>query len=108
VNEYERPTPRTEDEMKASDTVTANRKGCFDTFLGLAVKGVLFGGLAGYGTDTKTLIFEDGRGFTFCSTGGYWVTSRADVERAVRKAQQELEATENRLREVLTLAGGPR
>lgn len=88
-------------------TVTANTKDCFDTFLGLTVKGVLFGGLQGLEGDTKTLIFEDGRGFTFCSTGAYWVTSRAEVERAVRKAQQELEATDKRLREVLDLAGVP-
>jgi hypothetical protein len=86
--------------------VTSNTKACFDTFLGQKVKGVLFGGLHGHEQhDTKTLIFEDGRGLTFSGSGTYWVTSRSDVERAVRLAKAQLEATEVRLREVLDLAG---
>lgn len=89
----------------SNDTTTSNTKECFDTFIGQTVKGVLFGGLHGHGSDTKTLIFEDGRGFTFNGNGAFWVTSTEDVARAVRKASADLAATESRLKEVLDLAG---
>jgi hypothetical protein len=89
----------------------ANTRDCFTKFIGQRVVGVLFDALPTNRRDiaagTKTLIFEDGHGLTIASNGSYWVAIPGDVRRAVDAKSRELTATQEEMRGVLALAGGP-
>lgn len=88
--------------------LTSNTPACFTEFIGHEVIGFLRGGLHGYGPDTKTLVFDDGRGLTINDNGAYWVTSAEEVQRAVSRRQSELKSTKAELRRVIDLAGALR
>jgi hypothetical protein len=88
---------------------TANTPDCYRELIGHKIIGVLFGALPLNRSDlsagNKTLVLDDGRGFTISDNGSYWFESSADVKRAIERKQQELENRKREIAEVVTLAG---
>ncbi len=86
----------------------ANTKDCVRDLIGKKVVGVLFNALPIHPhlqTGTKTLIFDDGTGFTFNSRGAFWKETAKDITRAVGSKEQELRLIEADIKDVLTVAG---
>jgi hypothetical protein len=92
-------------------SAAANTNECFTEFIGRTVVGVMFDAFPPARHDlsagTKTLIFDDGRGLTISSKGTFWIEREEVVQRAIAKAQHDLDATQKRLGGVLALAGQP-
>lgn len=91
----------------------SNTKECFDEFIGLRVKGVLFNALPQARKDlaagTTTLVFEDGRGLTFKANDSgfmvWWIESQEDIARAIDAERDALRSAQRRTRELLSMAG---
>ncbi len=62
-------------------------------------------GRADLASGTKTLVFEDGSGFTFSDHGSFWHESADDVARALNRVRAQLEAIGATLESLLTMAG---
>lgn len=90
--------------MPASNTKEAIRE-----LVGRRIIGVMFDALPlndrKLQAGNKTLIFEDGTGFTFNTTGSFWLETSNDIGRAVAVVRSQLEATQQELAGVLELAG---
>jgi hypothetical protein len=89
--------------------VAANTKDAVRELIGKRIVGVLFDALPAQRADlrkgNKTLVFDDGTGFTFNSKGAFWTEIAEDVSRAVAIVERELRSAETDLRGVLELAG---
>lgn len=89
----------------------ANTRECIEDIIDRRVVGCLFDALPVGRKDlargTRTLILDDGTGFTFTSNGSFWRESAEDVARAVAAVQREWLATKRNLEGVLALAGQP-
>ena len=87
----------------------ANTRDCVRDLIGKKIVGVLFDALPvshrDLQTGTKTLVFDDGTGFTFNSRGAFWKETAKDITRAVELKKQELHAIETDIKDVLTVAG---
>ena len=87
----------------------ANTKDCVRDLIGKKIVGVLFDALPvshrDLQTGTKTLVFDDGTGFTFNSRGAFWRETKKDITRAVGLREQELRLIEADIKDVLTVAG---
>ncbi len=86
----------------------ANTKDCVRDLINKKVVGVLFDALPitqDLSRGTKTLIFDDGTGFTFNSRGAFWRETAKDITRAVGLKEQELRLIEADIKDVLTVAG---
>lgn len=81
--------------MAASNTFEAFRE-C----IGHKVVGVLKDAMPpsdrGLAAGTKTLVFEDGTGFTMAPNGSYWRESKKEIDRAISIRKRELETNERR------------
>lgn len=90
----------------------SNTKECFRESVGKRIVGVLFDALPPHRPDlslgNKTVIFDDGTGLTFGGNGSYWQESRADIERAVERAREELARRKRDVEDVLQAAGALR
>lgn len=88
---------------------TANTKDCVRAIIGRKVIGVLFDALPMNRRDlsqgNKTLIFEDGTGFTFSDRGTFWLENASDIDRAIAKTELELRLRQSDLKDVLAVAG---
>ena len=98
-----------------------NTKDCVRDLIGKKVVGVLFNALPiqrdlrprlrrevihrDNEPGTKTLIFDDGTGFTFNSRGAFWKETTKDIARAVERKERELRSIEADIKDVLTVAG---
>jgi hypothetical protein len=89
----------------------SNTKDCVRDLVGKRIVGVLFDALPVNRSDlasgNKTLVFDDGSGFTFNSIGSFWAETAAELERAITQKKSELSALEQDIRDVLALAGEP-
>ena len=87
----------------------ANTQDCIRDLIGKTVVGVLFDALPVNHQDlavgTKTIVFDDGMGFTFNSRGAFWRETAKDITRAVGLKEQELRSIEADIKDVLTVAG---
>lgn len=90
-------------------TAASNTIECILDFRGAKVVGVLQGALPIGREDlargTTTLIFDDGRGFTFSDNGAFWAESPHDVRRALDVERRHLERNAAALDAVLRAAG---
>lgn len=88
---------------------TANTREAVRELIGKKIVGVLFDALplnrADLRSGNKTLVFEDGTGFTFNTNGAYWNENAEDVKRAVQAVEKSLSDTQRELRGVRKLAG---
>ncbi len=88
---------------------TANTHDCIRGLIGKTIVGVLFNALPTNRRDlasgNKTLVFEDGTGFTFSSKGTFWSETATDIARAVNTKHEELRLVEQDIRDVLVVAG---
>jgi hypothetical protein len=95
--------------MERNRMSASNTKECVRELVGRRIVGVLFNALPlndrSLASGNKTLVFEDGTGFTFSSNGSYWQESAENVRRAVVVEERELLAVQEDLRGVLDLAG---
>ena len=93
--------------MAASNTKDAVRE-----LIGRRIVGVLFDtlplGRADLNSGTKTLVFDDGSGFTFTAHGTFWQESQQEIARAVSVAQKQLSDVQREVEGVLSLAGALR
>lgn len=66
------------------DSIPSNTSGCFQTFVGERLIGVVEDLIESHEPDIscRTLIFESGRGLTITSNGTYWLESRNTVRAA--------------------------
>ena len=87
----------------------SNTRDCFRECIGHTVIGVLFDALPIERYDlakgNKTLVFDDGTGLTFSSSGSYWRENAANIARATAKAEERLRRTQGEIAAVLELAG---
>jgi hypothetical protein len=87
----------------------ANTKDCFRDLIGRRIIGVLFDALPSGGTGVrvgnKTLILDDGTGFTFHSSGSFWQETKEAIDRAIDRQIGELRAAQRDIEEVLAVAG---
>ena len=86
----------------------ANTKDCIRDLIEKRVVGVLFDALPlspSLALGTKTLLFDDGTGFTFNSRGAFWSETAIDISKAVKKKQDELHLVEKDIKDVLNVAG---
>ena len=90
--------------MAASNTKEAVRE-----LIGRKVVGVLFDALpinkADLQSGNKTLVFEDGSGFTFSSNGSFWRETTNDIGRAVAILEKRLSNNQRELEGILEVAG---
>ena len=90
-------------------SAASNTKDCFREFVGKKLIGLLFDtaplGHADLAGDTKTMIFDDGRGLTIANNGSFWIESAEEVGRAVGLRKTELQLIANELAEVISLSG---
>lgn len=90
-------------------SVAANTQNCVRAIVGKKIVGVMFDALPVQRRDlasgNKTLVFDDGSGFTFTSGGAFWLENADDVARAVALKRDELEAVQRDIQDVLDLAG---
>jgi hypothetical protein len=89
--------------------MTSNTRDCFRACVGKRIKGVLFdaipAGRKDLSSGTKTLIFEDGSGFTIARNGSFWIDGVEQIKRAILHKREELEVTNAEIKEVLKEAG---
>ncbi len=85
----------------------ANTSDCIRDLMGKTIVGVLFNPVnrRDLATGNKTLVFDDGTGFTFSSSGTFWSETAKDIARAVNEKQGELRLVEQEIRDVLVVAG---
>lgn len=81
-------------------SIPSNTKDCFRYCVGKTVRGVLFSG-----NGDKTLILDDGTGLTINSHGAYWITSKGNVDIAIRDRLATLEQNKRDIEEALQAAG---
>ena len=90
--------------MAASNTKDAVRE-----LIGKRIVGVLFDtiplGRADLSAGTKTLVFDDGTGFTVTSHGAFWRESENAIARAGDAARARLENAKRDIEDVLVAAG---
>ncbi len=79
----------------------SNTEDCWREFIGQRLKGLVIN------PESRTLVFEDGRGLTVHHAGSYWITPVLDVTRAIEERRQHLRRIERDLQDVLLLAGEP-
>lgn len=79
----------------------SNTNDCFREFIGQRVKGLVMA------ADSRTLVFEDGRGLTVHHNGSFWVTAKQEVDRAIEERRQHLRHVEREIQDVLALSGEP-
>lgn len=88
---------------------TSNTHDCIKATRGLTIVGFLFDALPLGRSDlsrgTKTLVFSDGTGLTFSSSGSYWPESAVDIQRAIKRMEGQLRATQENYEAVLEVAG---
>ena len=87
----------------------ANTQDCIRDLIGKTIVGVLFNALpvkhGDLAVGTKTLVFDDGTGFTFNSRGAFWAETADDTTKAVKKKRDELRLAEQEIEDVLVVAG---
>ncbi len=86
----------------------SNNNGCFTTFIGCRVVGVLKNALplgrADLACGNRTLVFECGWGLTIANNGSCWIESPSEIESAANKVADHLKETIAALKGVLQLA----
>lgn len=87
----------------------SNTKDAFRELVGKRIAGVLFNALplnrADLSAGTKTLVFDDGTGFTVAGNGSFWQESKDEIARAIRWARADLETAKRNIQDVLIAAG---
>ena len=87
----------------------ANTHDCIRDLIGKTIVGVLFNALPvnqqSIATGTKTLVFDDGTGFTLNSRGAFWSETADDITKAVKKKHHDLRLVEQEIRDVLVVFG---
>lgn len=90
-------------------SAASNTTECIESLIGHSVIGVLIGALpvgrADLARGTRTLVLDDGTGFTFTSNGSFWRETAEDIRRAVAVVERDLAATKRTLEGVRALAG---
>lgn len=82
--------------------VPSNTIGCWSTFIGCTVKGVL---RDVHSAGSYTLVFGCGWGLTVSRAGTFWVEGQDEVQRHVSRVKTDLEGRTKELQEVVNLAG---
>lgn len=87
----------------------SNTKDAFREIIGRRIVGLLFDelpvGRCDLSAGTKTLVFEDGTGFTIASNGSFWQESADEIAHGLAVAKSNLDMAKREIDDALATAG---
>jgi hypothetical protein len=90
-------------------SAASNSAECLRELSGRTIVGILQDAMPPHRPDlaqgTKTLVLDDGTGFTFTRNGAFWRETSDNIDRAIRREKQRLADAIGETAELLKLAG---